>query len=139
MTRGIEAALWGTATRDAEIRESRAGTEFGTINLMTHDGSTDADGKPVATFVKALAFGQHVNTARGIRKGDRIYVEGQLSASIWQTNDGQPRLDLTVKAFTLQKTGIGKNRPPRDGPRTEHQAPLERQERRPEFNDEIGF
>jgi single-stranded DNA-binding protein len=138
MTRGIEAALWGTATRDAEIRESRAGKEFGTIKLMTHDGSTDADGKPVATFVKALAFGQHVNTARGIRKGDRIYVEGQLSASIWQTNDGQPRLDLTIKAFTLQKTGIGKNRPPRgDAGAPNYQRPIE-PERAP-FNDDLGF
>jgi single-stranded DNA-binding protein len=106
---------------------------------MTQDGSTDADGKPITTFVKALAFGQHVNPARGIRKGDRVYVEGQLSASIWRTNDGEPRLDLTIKAFTLQKTGIGKNRPPRDGPRTDPQAPIERRERRPEFNDEIGF
>jgi single-stranded DNA-binding protein len=141
MGRGIEAALWGTATRDAEIRESKAGNEFAIVNLMTQDGSTDADGKPITTFVKALAFGQHVNTARGIRKGDRVYVEGQLSASIWRTNDGEPRLDLTIKAFTLQKTGIGKNRPPRDGPRGDPQAPIgpARRDRQPEFEDQIPF
>jgi single-stranded DNA-binding protein len=138
MTRGIEAALWGTATRDAEIRESKAGNEFGIVNLMTHDGSIGEDGKPVATFVKALAFGAHVNTARLIRKGDRAYVEGQLSASIWRTNDGEPRLDLTIKAFKPEKTGIGKNRPPRDGPR-EYQAPIDRGREPAPFNDDLGF
>jgi single-stranded DNA-binding protein len=123
MTRGIEAAMWGTATRDAEIRQSKAGNEFAVVNLMVQDGTTDADGKPVATFVKVLAFGAHVGIARNIRKGDRVYAEGGLSASIWKTNDGQPRFDLTLKAFVLQKTGIGKNRPPRGDASAEKPAP----------------
>ncbi len=59
MTRGIEAACWASATRDAEVRQSKAGNEFGIVNLAVNDGSTDADGKPVTTFVKTLAFGQH--------------------------------------------------------------------------------
>ncbi len=69
MTRGIEAALGGSATREAEIRQSKAGNEFVVVNLMTHDGSIGEDGKPVATFVKVLAFSQHVNAARQIKKG----------------------------------------------------------------------
>ena len=104
----------GTATKDAEVRQAKAGNEFAIVILMTQDGTTDADGKPVATFVKVLAFAAHVGMARDIRKGDRVYAEGSLSASIWKTNDGEPRLDLTIKAFVLQKTGIGKNRPARE-------------------------
>lgn len=139
MTRGIEAALWGSATRDAEIRTSKSGNEFAIVNLITQDGSTDADGKPGVTFAKVLAFSQHVNAARQVKKGDRVYVEGQLSASIWRTNDGEAKLDLTIKAFKLERTGIGKNRPPKDGQRIDSQAPLERRERAPEFSDEIPF
>ena len=60
-----------------------------------------------------LAFGAQVGVARSIRKGDRAYVEGSLSASIWKTASGEPRLDLTIKAFKLERTGIGKSRPPR--------------------------
>lgn len=138
MTRGIEAALWGNATRDAEIRESKAGNEFAIVNLMTQDGTTDADGKPNAVFVKVLAFSQFVATARSIKRGDRVYTEGQLQPSIWRTNDGEPRLDLTIKAFTLLKTGIGKNRPPRDGPR-DYQAPVDRGREPAPFNDDLGF
>jgi single-stranded DNA-binding protein len=80
-----------------------------------------------------------VSAARQIKKGDRCYVEGQLSASIWKTNDGEARLDLTIKAFVLQKTAIGKSRPPRDGQRIDCQAPIERRERVPAFDDELGF
>ena len=110
MTRGIECAMWATATCDCEVRQSKAGNEFAIVNLMVNDGATDAGGKPVATFVKLVAFGAHVAIARNIRRGDRAYVEGAFSASIWRTDDGEPRLDLTVKAFKLEKTGIGKGR-----------------------------
>lgn len=37
--RSIEAALWGTATRDAEIRQSKAGNEFAVVSLMIQDGA----------------------------------------------------------------------------------------------------
>jgi single-stranded DNA-binding protein len=127
MTRGIEAATWGSATRDAEIRKSKAGNEFGVVHIMVPDTGTDTEGKPVATFVKALAFGQHVETVRKIRHGDRVYIEGTLSAGIWRPTIGEPRLDLTIKAFRLEKTGIGKSRPPRGqrDPRHDPQAPIE--------------
>jgi single-stranded DNA-binding protein len=95
MTRGIEAALWASATRDAEIRESKAGNAFGIVNCIVHDGTTDDQGRQVGTFVKVLAFQQHVNTARTIKRGDRCYIEGQFSASMWKTSDGESRLDLT--------------------------------------------
>jgi single-stranded DNA-binding protein len=125
--RGIEAACWASATRDSEVRQSKAGNAFAVLNLMVSDGGTDADGKPVSTFIKALAFGQHVETARKIRRGDRVYLEGQLTASIWRPTIGEPRLDLTIKAFRLEKTGIGRSRPPRAlrDPRHDPQAPIE--------------
>jgi single-stranded DNA-binding protein len=83
------------------------------LDLKTQDDSATADGKPNTVFVRIFAFGQHVAAARAIKRGDRVYVEGQLQVSIWQSDDTVPRLNLTIKAFTVQKTGIGRNRPPR--------------------------
>lgn len=139
--RGIEAAFWATAIRDAEIRESKAGNAFGIINAIVHDGATDDQGRQVGQFVKILAFGPHVNTARTIKKGDRCYAEGQLSASIWRPNDGEPRLDLSIRAIKLEKTAIGKNRPPREASATAYQAPIEpdRRGRQSEFDDQMPF
>jgi single-stranded DNA-binding protein len=137
--RGIEAAMWGSATRDTEIRESKAGNAFAIINVVVHDGATDDQGRQVGQFVKILAFGQHVNAARTIKKGDRLYCEGQLSASIWKTNDGEPRLDLSIRAFKLEKTRIGKNRPPRDAV-TNYQTPIEpARQQQHGFDDAIPF
>jgi single-stranded DNA-binding protein len=139
MSRGIEAALWGSATRDADIRTSKSGSPFGILDLKTHDDGATADGKPNTVFVRILAFGQHVDAARAIKRGDRVYVEGQLQVSIWQSDNNAPRLNLTIKAFTVQKTGIGKSRPPRPD-RTSWQAPIgQSRSATPPFNDTIDF
>jgi single-stranded DNA-binding protein len=139
MTRGIEAATWANATRDAEVRTSKSGNEFAIINAVVHDGTTDDQGKQVGTFLKILAFSQHVAAARGVKRGDRVYCEGSLSASIWRTNDGEPRLDLTIRAFKLERTAIGKNRPPRGDGGAAFHAPLEPTRRQHEFEDEVPF
>jgi hypothetical protein len=39
----------------------------------------------------------------------------------------------------MEKTGIGKNRPPRDTAAQNYQAPLETRERQDEFGDAIPF
>jgi single-stranded DNA-binding protein len=110
--RGIEAATWGSATRDGETRESKAGNSFGIVNIAVNEGKTDDAGKEVSTYVKVLLFGSLASEAARITKGDRCYVEGQLSAGIWQHESG-PRIDLTVKAFRFERTQIGKQRPRR--------------------------
>ena len=78
MSRGIEAALWGSATRDVDVRTSKSGSPFAILDLKMHDDSATADGKPNTVFVRIFAFGQHVDAARAIKRGDRVYVEGQL-------------------------------------------------------------
>lgn len=45
--RGIEAATRGTATRDTEVKTSKAGNEFGAFTLTVQDGSVGNDGHPV--------------------------------------------------------------------------------------------
>ncbi len=110
--RGIEAATWGAATRDGEVRQSKAGNDFGIVNLAISDGKTNDAGKEVSTFVKVLLFGTLANEARRISKGDRCYVEGALSASAYSHETG-PRVDISIRAFRFERTGIGKQRPPR--------------------------
>ena len=107
--RGIEAATWGSAIRDGEVRQSKAGNDFGTVNIAVNEGKTDDSGKELSTYVKVLLFGQLAQEAAKICKGDRVYTEGTLSASIYQHESG-PRIDLTIKAFKFERTGIGKNR-----------------------------
>jgi single-stranded DNA-binding protein len=139
MSRGIEASLWGSATRDADVRMSKSGNPFAILDVKAQDDSATADGKPNTVFVRIFVFGQHVDAARAIKHGDRVYVEGQLQVSIWQSDNSAPRLNLTIKAFTVQKTGIGKSRPPRRD-RASWQASIgQSRSEMPPFNDPIDF
>jgi single-stranded DNA-binding protein len=110
--RGIEAATWGIAVKDDEVRESKAGNAFGIANLAVNEGKTDDNGKEVSTYLKVLLFGALASEASKVAKGDKCYTEGTLSVSIYQHETG-PRLDLSIRAFKFEKTGIGKNRPRR--------------------------
>jgi single-stranded DNA-binding protein len=139
MSRGIEIACWANVIKDGEQKVSAAGNSYGVVVLSADSGNTDDAGKAVPAFMRVFAFGNLASVAANLQKGGRAYCEGVLSLGIWQPPDGPPKLDLSVKAFRLEPTRIGKDRPPRDGPRADPQAPLDRQERRPEFNDDIGF
>jgi single-stranded DNA-binding protein len=79
--RGIEAATWGSAIKDGEVRQSKAGNDFGTVNIAVNEGKTDDNGKELSTYVKVLLFGKLAQEAAKISRGDRCYVEGSLSAS----------------------------------------------------------
>ena len=148
MSRGIEIAAFCGVARDGELRTSQAGNSYGLVTLMTESGNQDDQGRDIPAFLKCIAFGDAATVAANLRKGQRCYLEGVLSVGIWQPPDGAPKLDLGVKASILQPTQIGRNRPPKDGPR-EYQAPVERRignnnrpplEREPApFNDPLDF
>jgi single-stranded DNA-binding protein len=115
MARGIEAACWGTAIKDGEVKQSKAGNDFGIVNIAVTEGKTDDAGKELSTYLKILLFSGLAHEAGNIKKGDRCYVEGSLGAEIWNgAIDGKPRLDLSIWAFKFERTQIGKNRPRRE-------------------------
>jgi single-stranded DNA-binding protein len=122
--RGIEIACWATVIRDGEQKTSAAGNAYGTVTLSADSGHADDQGKPLPAFIKVFGFGELAPIAASLRRGDRAYVEGSLSVGLWHPETGPAKLDLSVRAFKLQKTGIGKSRPPAPR-RTEHERPLE--------------
>ena len=113
MARGMKAATWVVAVKDGEFRQSKAGNDFGIVNIVVNDGKTDDAGKEISSYIKVLLFATLANEARQICKGDRAYTEGTLSASAYSHESG-PRVDLTIKAFKFERTQIGKNRPRRE-------------------------
>jgi single-stranded DNA-binding protein len=112
MTMSLHSALFGTAIRDGEVRESKAGNFYGTVLVAIPNGTND-DGKDISQFVKIFAFKEDTPEIAKIKKGDRVYAEGNLTASTWESDKG-PKVDLTLKAFHIRKTAIGKDRPRRE-------------------------
>ena len=109
--RGLEVAAWGQLGADPELRTSKAGKPFCSMSVAVTTGADD-DGKPVSTWVKLVCFGQVAeDIAARAKKQDRLYFEGSLSVSPWQTKTGEARVNVNVAAWLVQRLGnVGKHR-----------------------------
>ncbi len=108
----LHSALYGTAVRDGEVKQAKSGSSYGVVTVAIPNG-TDDNGKDVSQFVKIFAFKEDAPEIAKIKKGDRLYAEGNLAASIWESEKGA-KVDLTLKAFHIRKTQIGKDRAKRE-------------------------
>jgi single stranded DNA-binding protein len=101
--------------KDPELRISKTGTKFTNMGIAVAAGRSD-DGKEINQWLRATCFGEVAEwIASRAKKGDRVYVEGQLTLSTWVDKaTGEAKTGLNVTAWKCEKVpGIGKNRPPR--------------------------
>jgi single-strand DNA-binding protein len=141
--RGIEACFWGSIGRDPELKTSRNGNPYVSIGVAVVTGTTD-DGKDITTWVQVSCFGETAEKiATRCKKGDRLYVEGTLSQTVWNDKHGETRHGLQVLAWKCERTGnIGKARERKSGAHQDNgQASTAKHQHADadEFGDEIGF
>jgi single-stranded DNA-binding protein len=102
----IECAFFGFLAADAESRTSQAGKLW--CRLRVGVGKDDA-----MQWAGVAVFGKAAETAAGLKKGDRVYVEGTIKIDSWRGGDGVEKHGLSVASFKIEKTHqIGRNRPP---------------------------
>jgi single-stranded DNA-binding protein len=143
--RGIETAFWGTLGRDPELKTSKGGKAFATMNVAVTIGQTE-DGKPLDQWLRVVFDETAERIAGSCHKQDRVYCEGALTLESWTAKDGAERTGLKVVAFKCEKVAaIGKNRPRRDtgGEFAKHAAPVKSdgngRGHAHEFEDELSF
>ena len=114
--RGIETAFWGTLGKDPELKTSKTGNPFATMNVAVTVGQSD-DGKDATQWVRVACFGDTAKTiASRAKKGDRIYCEGTLTLNTWESSDGETRFGLSVAAWRCERlASIGKSRERKQG------------------------
>jgi single-stranded DNA-binding protein len=101
---GIEAALFGTLTRNADQRTSKNGKPFTLLNVVVGDG----DGRQ---FVSVIVFGDAAIDVGDLEKGRRVYVEGKIELSEWTDRDGVKRSGLKITSFNAREVSkIGRRR-----------------------------
>jgi Single-strand binding protein family len=108
----LQAAVYGQAFKDAEVKESKSGSQYGSA-LITVPNGTDEEGRDQHLFIRLLAFQENVAELAKVKRNDRVYAEGVLSISIYQSDKG-PRPDLTLKAHHVRRTQIGRDKPKRE-------------------------
>ena len=67
----IQAAVYGTAYTDYEMKESKKGSKYATLLALTSNGA-DENGDKSSLMVKLLVFADHLEEAQSIKKDDRM-------------------------------------------------------------------
>jgi single-strand DNA-binding protein len=111
---GIDCAFTARLGRDSELRHVKGGT----MPLLSFTAAVEervqSDDTP-AIWVRVVAFNHLAEQmAERLVKGTKVYVEGRLTAELWQPDDGrQPRVNIQVIANVLQPIGQSGRRRPR--------------------------
>jgi single-strand DNA-binding protein len=102
--------LIGNLTRDPEVRHTPKGTAVGDLsmainmNYRTQDGSE----KEEVCYVDIVVWGRQAETCQDyLSKGRQIFVEGRLQLDQWETQQGEKRSRLRVRADRVQFLGGG--------------------------------
>jgi single-strand DNA-binding protein len=102
--RGInKVILVGHATRDAELRHTNSGKAVSGIRLATN---RVVGGQEETQFHSVVCWeGLAETTAKYVKKGDPLYVEGRLQYRSYQHEEGKERGVAEVVAADVQFLG----------------------------------
>lgn len=93
-------AIGGRLTRNPELRFTAGGTAVCSFGIAQDEHRKD--GEKVAHFFDVTAWGRTAESvAQYKRKGEVLVVEGRLSQSRWETQDGQKRSKVEVVAHRV--------------------------------------
>ncbi|MBI4666819.1 MAG: single-stranded DNA-binding protein [Nitrospinae bacterium] len=92
--------LIGNLTRDPELRYTPSGMAVAKFGLAVNDRFKQGEEwKERVNFIDIVVWGkQGENCSEYLSKGRPVCVEGRLSYSTWETEDGQKRSKLEVVA-----------------------------------------
>ena len=102
--RGIEAACWGQIGSAIDLRTSKSGRPFANFNLAVIVGQ-DEDGKQLTQWLRVAIFGELAQEfSERAAKGDRAYVEGQLTLNTWaDKSSGATKSGINLTAWRCKK------------------------------------
>ena len=93
--------LIGNLGRDPEIRRNQAGERIGSFSLATSESWKDkqtGERRERTEWHRIVVFNEHLNEVleKYVRKGSKVYLEGQLQTRKWTDRDGQDRYTTEV-------------------------------------------
>ena len=97
--------LMGNLTRDPELRELPSGVKVAELGLAVNDRYKNKDGEWVnqATFVDIITWGRLAeNCGQYLKKGSPVMVEGKLQLDQWESETGEKRSKMRVRAWRIQ-------------------------------------
>ena len=104
--------LFGRLTRDPQLSYTPSQTAIVEFGLAINRNWTGKDGqkKEETCFVNCKSFGKQAETInKYLTKGRPVFIEGRLSFSSWEAQDGSKRskLEVVVENFQFISSGGG--------------------------------
>lgn len=100
--------LMGNLTRDPELRQTAGGISVSDLGLAVSEKYRNKEGLQVETkcFADVVVWGRQAETcSQYLVKGAPVIVEGRLQLDQWQTEEGQKRSRLRIRADRVQFLG----------------------------------
>ncbi|HKT14102.1 MAG TPA: single-stranded DNA-binding protein [Allosphingosinicella sp.] len=92
--------LIGNLGQDPEARSLNSGGEVVNLNVATSENWKDRDGnrQERTEWHRVVIFNENLGRVakQYLRKGSKVYLEGQLQTRKWQDNDGKDRYSTEV-------------------------------------------
>ncbi len=109
MSRSLnKATLIGNVGSDPEVRSTANGGRVATFSLATSNIWNDASGtkQEKTEWHRCVAWNQGKQTLadvveRYVKKGEKVFVEGEIQYRQWQDKDGQTRNTTEIKVREL--------------------------------------
>jgi len=120
------ATLIGNLGADPELRTVGAGTRVAKLSVATGRSWTDADGNPHerTEWHRVVLWGARAEWAeRYLRKGERVYVEGEIQYRSYEDGEGVTRFSTDINAREILLLGGRDHAAPAQPPASAPRAP----------------
>ena len=97
--------LMGNLTRDPELRKTQSGVAVSDLGVAVSEKYRNKDGAAVETvcFVDVVVWDKQAEACKQyLSKGAPVVIEGRLQLDQWQTEAGEKRSRLRVRADRVQ-------------------------------------
>lgn len=95
-----KATITGNITRDPELRQTQGGTSVLTVGVAVNDrrkNQQTGEWEDYPNYIDCTIFGNRATgVAPHLQKGMKVAIEGKLSQSRWQAEDGTNRSKIEI-------------------------------------------
>ena len=106
--------LIGNLTKDPELRYTPNGVAVANLRIAVNRRFRDKSGelKEDTCFITVTAWDRQAEICNQyLAKGRQIFVEGRLQSRSWETNDGQKRSAIEIRAERIQFLNTNREAP----------------------------
>ena len=124
----------GTIGRDAEVKHTPSGLTILNVTVANNIGFGD---KQQTLWVRVALFGKRAEGSLKdyLKKGQQVFVSGELSQNEYKANDGTTKTSLELNANIIDL--VGKRSEP--APQQQQQQQQQQQPAQQEYDDDIPF